>query len=361
MAVSDVSLGFGSPQIAAFLRSLQHFYGPAAEVILFEPDEPQKPSRQSFFPTVDIRRVSTAFHPHTGIGRVEYLTQVAPVVNRLHPDVLVLFCTYTLPVLFHLHSRPPFVIFYALESAALYGKFDIQMNRSIGSLVDLIIYPEENRAARDIAISGYRAIPFVTIYNCSDSHQSRTPLSPRDRNGRVLYQGTIDFERTHGSYYLNPKLQDLPIDLFGPITGSDGSDLEARLGSLSGQVRYRGFIDAATLSAFRPNYLFSIVIWNPINENTLYACPNKFFESIADGVPPITAPHPQCDELVRRYGCGIVMADWTFESFLQAIEDGLRMRGSDLYEEMVSNCQRATMQELNWNAQFDRIKPFLRR
>ena len=74
-------------------------------------------------------------------------------MEQLQPDILVVFCTYAIPVLFKLKIRPRFVIYYAVELTSSYGRIDIDMGRNLDGLVDLVIYPEENRAVgvyRDI-------------------------------------------------------------------------------------------------------------------------------------------------------------------------------------------------------------------
>ena len=45
--VSDASLGYGSPQIPAFTRSLSEHYGLPA--VILEPDTPGKPPRGSLY------------------------------------------------------------------------------------------------------------------------------------------------------------------------------------------------------------------------------------------------------------------------------------------------------------------------
>jgi glycosyltransferase involved in cell wall biosynthesis len=121
-----------------------------------------------------------------------------------------------------------------------------------------------------------------------------------------------------------------------------------------------GVVASSELARLRKAYCYSIVAWNPDNENQLYAAPNKFFESIADGIPPIAAPHPQCKLILDRYRCGILMGDWSFDSFTRAIRKAMDMLGTLDWEDMVSNCGRAVAAELTWDAQFDRLKQYLK-
>ncbi len=361
VGVSDVGIGYGSPIIPFFMNSVVDYYGDA-EGVLIEPDQPEAPPRHSSFPTLSIKRILTTFHPHNEPGgRIEYIYRVAEEVKRIRPDILVIFCTYSLPVLFKLHPRPPFVIYYAIELTSPYGQFDIVMGRHINSLVDLIIYPEENRAVIDAQLCGFRDVPIVILFNCANSlEDSFNILSPEARNGRILYAGTIDIIQTCFDYFLHEKMQHIAVDLFGKPSGIYKEKTQHALSNLKGAVRYLGYVDGQQLRELRKAYCYSIIIWRPLDDNHFYACPNKFFEAIADGVPPITAPHPQCKMLVNRYKCGIVMRDWSFDAFYEALQQGVKIYGTTHYAEMVENCRKAVIQELNWEKQFEKINPYLK-
>ncbi|MDF9407901.1 glycosyltransferase [Pelotomaculum isophthalicicum JI] len=359
LGVSDVSVGYGSPQILSFMKSLSEYIG-HAESVLLEPDQPEKPPVENLIAEINVKRIYTTFHPHSSPGRVEYISNSTKKINKFKPDILVIFCTYSLPVLLKISYRPRYVIYYAIESTSAYGMFDIELNRRIDKLVDLIIYPEENRAKRDIELRGYKNIPSVILYNCANHDYEFSPLPSDQRNGRILYAGTIDRDLTFADYYLNNKVQDYPIDLYGLIGGDNQQILTESFFKLCGAERYLGYVENIVLARLRKNYAYSIVMWNPINDNFLYAAPNKFFESIFDCVPPIVAPHPQCKELVNRYKCGIVMDRWDYDSFCRSIEQALRIYGTLEYETMVGNCRKAIVKELNWEKQFEKIERFLR-
>lgn len=121
---------------------------------------------------------------------------------------------------------------------------------------------------------------------------------------------------------------------------------------------YRGVLDAIELAEVRKRYAYSAVAWNPDNENHLYAAPTKFFEAIADGVPPVAAPHPQCRLIRDRYRCGILMAYWSFDSFLKALRKAVNIHGAPEWQEMVANCARVAS-ELNWEVQFEKLRAVL--
>jgi glycosyltransferase involved in cell wall biosynthesis len=358
VGVSDVSIGFGSPQIIAMMRSLLHRYG-ESEGLIIEPDQPNIEPYEDPDKKINVLRVETAFQPYSNVGRREYCISAAKKINEIQPDVLVIFCTFTLPVLFRLRDKPRLVIYYHLEYAPVYGQFDIQMNKSINKYVDLIIHPEENRAQRDMRECGYKDAPFVIAYNAVGMRDNIQITPPRERNGKILYQGSINSRLTFPDYFTNKQLANIQIDLYGNISGEDRFEIEATFMNLRNDVKYHGYIDSQKLAKIRKQYAYSIVMWNPVDENFLYACPNKFFESIFDGVPPIAAPHPQCKAIIEQFGCGIVMRDWSFDAFRGALEIAQDLYGTPEYDQMVENCRQAALAELNWETQFAKIEKHL--
>lgn len=359
--VSDVSVGYGSPQVIAFMKSIADFYG--ASAVVFEPDESNRPNLLRSVPAGEVRfeRIATTWHPHNHqAGRIEYIISVARRLNKFRPSLLVVFCTYSLPVLFKLKFKPNFVIYYAIESILPYGAFDIEMNCYLSGLVDLIIFPEENRAILDTARCGFHGIPKIILYNCTNSTSEQLGWIPPDtRNGRIIYAGTIDRYQTFAEYFLRDKMASIPLDVFGTVSGWDQPS--SFINKLPSSIRFGGHLDSGSLRQLRKYYSYSLIMWNPTNENQLYAAPNKFFESIADGLPPIVAPHPQCRMLVQRYKCGIIMEDWSFRAFYKALKQALKIYGTEMYKRMVEGCRRALEMELNWETQFKKVIPFLKR
>lgn len=356
--VSDVCLGYGSPQITDLVVGLCEYYG--ADSLVVEPHRAELPPRHNALPRLRIRRTKNVFSPYSDPGRVEYVLEAASIIREYQPDLLVVACTFCLPVLFKLRKRPRFVIYYSYESIPFYGPFDVEMNRHLEGMVDLVIFSEENRAVREVGRFGFKGAAKAILYNCPNVDDLH-PTPPGSRNGRIIYFGTIDPVMTLADYYTEPGVQKFPIDLYGPIRAGSDWDRQRFLDKLGGQIRYCGQLDRRELESVRKQYAYSLVIWNPSVENQLYAAPNKFFESIADGIPPIAAPHPQCKMVIERYGCGLLISDWSLTEFCRALERALRMYGGTKWREMVGNCERAARRELNWRHQFEKLKPHLAR
>ena len=356
VGVSDVSVGYGSPQIPRLMRSLARHYG--CEALILEPDQTDKRPLDLSADGCRIERVTTTTHPHCELGRRQFIAAAARRINELRPDFLVLFCTFTLPVLSRLRYRPRTTIYHSLESIPAYGPLDVELNHHHANKLDLVIFPEENRARLDGQRTGLLRRPLAIAYNvCNERVFEPSPIA--DRRPRFLYTGTLNRDQTLAEYFLRPELADIGIDLFGQTTGRDSEALRASLGSLSGSVRYHGYVPGATLGDLRRRYAFSIVMWAPTNENQHFAAPNKFFDAIAEGIPPVAAPHPQCKQIIERYRCGILMEDWSFAAFHAALQRASVLFGTPHYERMVVNCGRAVECELNWPAQFGKIKRLL--
>lgn len=354
--VSDVSVGFGSPQIPSLARSLGRHY--AAPVTVYEPDQSGRPPRLREPNDFRVVRITTDVSPHTTPGRIEYVLNTADELNRACPEILVLCCSFTLPVLGKLRYRPKSVIYVLLEMVAPYGRFDVAMNRHFASRIDVVVFPNEQRAQLDGQRCGFLHKPMAVVYNVNDASPS-PPISPQRRVRRLFYGGAINSRQGLADYFLHPEARDVPLDLFGDVTGPDRADLLQRLRTSSSEPRYQGFVDAAALAELRRRYAYALVMYRPDTEQTHHAAPNKFFEAIADGVPPIVAPHPQCKLLVERYRCGIVMRDWSFEAFRDAVAEALRDFGTPRYRNLVRNCARAVRAELNWPAQFGKLQRIL--
>ncbi len=356
--VSDVCLGYGSAQIVYLVESLLQVY-PGAESLIVEPAVPGQSPRHNRFPTFRIRRATTRFAPYSECGRTEYMLAASRLMNDWAPDLLLICCTFTLPVLFKLTKRPAQVIYFSYESIPHYGEFDVEMNRWLNGLIDVVIFPEENRAALEIGRFGFGDTPALVLYNCPKRHD-RPALPKSLRNGRFLYSGTIDRTETLAEYFTIPEVQTYPIDLYGPIRGSEKERSEFR-SQVQGRVRYHGMVDRESIEQIRRGYAYSLVMWNPHTENQLYAAPNKFFESIADGVPPLSAPHAQCKLLTERYQCGLLLNDWSESALVAGLQSATRIYGTGQWEAMVRRCETAFRQELNWECQFEKLKVHLTR
>lgn len=359
VAVSDVSLGFGSTQIPAFMQFLLKTYKNSCGLVI-EPDQPEKPYIKDRYKEFKIERVHTHSPCYKNTGRIEYMELATKIVEREKPDILVIFCTFTLPVLFKLKEKPKFVIYYNIEMAAAYGAQDQRLNKQLKDRVDLFIYPEANRERLDIEKYGDRNAPSVIVYNCANERKKTGSIPIEKRNGKFIYQGTLDAINTNANYLMGSHLEGHSIDIYGNFVGNQIEHLSNGFAKLNGSVRYFGYVENKILAEIRKKYAYGIIMWAPVNENQKYAAPNKFFESIADGVVPIATPHPQCKEIIEKYDCGILIKDWSYEEFCRTIDEAAKIYGTNRYRKLVENCRIAVEKELNWDTQMEKVQKYLK-
>jgi glycosyltransferase involved in cell wall biosynthesis len=354
-AVFDTSVGYGSPQLEYLTTSLAQFYR-ADECWLIEPDVKGKRGlleREG----LKIRRTATRMPAHGELHHIDYNIQNHRWLRDYDPDIVIVTSGSSLPAVLRLPRKPPLVIYYMLENIeyqrSASGGSLIQLNRMFHPWIDLICVPEIDRAGFDLKWLGWETVPTLELLNVSLERFSR-PRAASDF--RILHAGSI-CEDTLSHYLADASKLAIKVDAFGILATQAMRDLFVGLSGSS--VAYRGVLTMSDLDAIYNDYAYSLVMWRPSNINQIYASPNKFFQSIARGVPPIAAPHPQCARIIRKYGCGILMEDWTPAAFTAALLRAQDLYGSSAYEAMVERCRAATEAELNWPAQFAKVEAFL--
>lgn len=353
VVLSDVSVGYGTPQILSIARSMASFYG--AQVTLLEPDQPERPPLPSLrSEPISIQRLYTATHPYTVSGRTEYALAAARHLDAIKPDVLIFSSFLGVPALLVMEHRPKTVIYYGLEHTDGERANDCALFRSVSSKIDAALFCEENRAVLDRSRLGLEGKLTAIVYNGSEYDPQ--VVAPDQRNGRFFYGGLIHPQLTHGDYFLGGGLDDYPIDLHGILDGYSNKDqLLAVLRDRKTAVSYRGYVPSGLpYLTMLSDYNFSLVFWAPVKESFKFAAPNKFFDAIAAGVPPIVAPHPLCEKIVRRYGLGLVMDGWTLSDVRRSLAYARSLVGTSAYECMVHACAEAH-HDLKWSTQFQKV------
>lgn len=286
-------------------------------------------------------------------------------LDTFQPDLLV--CTHFtyFEALLRARHRPQFLIYYCFElpggsdGSELKSKHWEEHNL-LRSHVNLAIFSERNRRDYYNRLFDFADVPSIVLYNTQPLAQ-KSPVSMQSRNGKILIQGALSARRNYIDYLVRRRRPVPAFDVFGLLQEHDPAKEILTDQSLAEQhgFSYQGFLDNRSLAALRPYYSYLYVAWHPSTFDTLYACPNKFFEAIADGVPPIAAPHPQCQEIIERYDCGILLKDWSLTAFEQGLEEAEKIFGTSRYEQLVANCRLAHEQELCWEKQFEQVKRYL--
>jgi hypothetical protein len=357
VAVCDTSFGFGTPQLEQLIESLSRYYK-ASETWLLEPDTKGKPRLVSR-PGLKYLRIATRLPPHFDVHQIDYNLQIAQFLNKHPPDLLVITTANLLPAVLRSNCRPAMIIYYMLESLdyqiKVGGEDLLILHHLARNQIDLICVPEQSRASFDLERLQWEEKPVIELFNVSSDsyHGSQTRAEMK-----IIHAGSLS-EQTLCQYFSDPRFDTCPIDVFGICDSPTIRNMFDELLSRGSRVRYGGRLSSEELERIYGRFAYALVMWKPSDLNQILASPNKLFQSIAHGVPPIVAPHPQCVEIIRTYGCGLIMDDWSVDSLLEVIRRAQHLFNTEKYHEMVYNCQAAVEHQLNWPDQFAKLIPFL--
>lgn len=330
-----------------------------AKGILLEPDEIARPPipadpRWSF----DLMRCTSIAEDFSRSWMNDYMLTAAETINKIKPDILILFGSGAFPTLLILRHKPKKIMYHATEFISAANPRSIKAHRVAMHSVDLMTAPEVNRLNIDLENLGTKPQHIAPIMNCADVAQPNPILkkSADRRNGHFLFYGTLDRQRAFANYFWHPLIRPFKLDISGRIADRDPDAVMLGLQS-NPNCRYLGVLSAQQLNAHRQDCAWSLVWWNPeVNAGAYYLCSNRFFTSIQAGLPPICGPHPQCVTFVERYDCGLIMKDWSVESLQATMNYAASIYGTPRYAELVANCARAS-QDLNWATQYSQIEP----
>jgi hypothetical protein len=133
---------------------------------------------------------------------------------------------------------------------------------------------------------------------------------------RVLHHGAAQPRRGLEEML---RLVDLLDDRFSVdfVLAEDSSGYRDRLVARSKgnpKVRFPAPVPMRDLVRTANGYDIGLYLLPPTNFNQLYALPNKFFEFIQGRLAVAVGPSPEMAGLVRRYGCGVVAAEFSPEA-----------------------------------------------
>ncbi len=360
IGVSDVVIGYGSPQINMLFRDISDYYGTRGQLLqpsFFGDDiKFNKQKTDKYF----VKTVYIDSGAYSRVGRIDYIIKCADIINKNKPKILIIYCTYSIPVILKLKYKPDKIIYYCLELISCYGKGDVMLNNILQEKIDLLIFPEKNRMLSDVKECHFKDHNrWVNVYNASTYLKDSCSISSEQRNGKFLYAGKLSYA-TLSDFFWHSGVKKYSIDIYGSIAKDIEYEFLTRVcGENNKTIKYNKFINNSELCALRPQYSFSLILWKGDNLNGYYCAPNKLFESLAYGVPIIATPNPQCIEIIERYQCGIYMKEWTITSFLEALSEAQAMLNTSKYSTMVDNCLDAFKKDLSWDAQFEVIKRHL--
>lgn len=360
LVLSDVTVGYAVPQMILMARGIGELLD--ADVTLVEPDMKGR-LELCDAEGIEFRRISTRNPAHDLVFHVEYARAMRAIYREIKPDVLVVFNAAVLPPLLLEPHLPKAVIYYMLESIdhqlVVGGQHFFDLNRMASDLIDIVVVPERRRYAVDAARLGWQDKPFLEVLNIGSDVTPRQSLPDRCR---FLFAGTLN-RHTCLDWLSDERTSHLDIDIAGPCDNQESRDLVADFlsGARGGaQRRYLGLLSHKNLLSRLDDYAYRLVFWNASDINTLYASPNKFFESISYCLPPISTPHPQMLEINRQYRCSILSSNFSRDAVIDAMLDAERIFHSDGYLKLLRGCVAASYDALQWPVQFAGVAQFLR-
>lgn len=357
LCLSDVAPGYGSPQLQHLAHSLGELLGDG-EIMLVCPDEKGRKLSAPLYDNIELNRVVTFMPPYDDMFIVEYNRAIVDVIRAWKPTVIIASHGWVLPAVMRCEDMDFRLIYYMLESLAHQergmGPWARDLNADGFERADIILTPERRRLETDVATLGVLPRKYLEIYNVAPSVIQR-PVPAGDRTPAILVAGAIGERALTGHIAAAPPK--LAFNIAGPAKTDAARELLGELAQREATA-YWGMLPAAEVVDLRSAHAYSLVMWAPNDINQLYASPNKFFESIAAGTPPICAPHPQCVEVIKKYDCGILMDDWSVAAFVRAVTEAMSIFETDAerYQALIDNCLQAAHEELSWHKQFNKFR-----
>jgi glycosyltransferase involved in cell wall biosynthesis len=93
---------------------------------------------------------------------------------------------------------------------------------------------------------------------------------------------------------------------------------------LKGRVRFAGMVAPDQLLNYTAGANAGLLLMEPESLNNYFTLPQKFFQYIAAGTPPIAADRPELRRLVRNDNLGLVLKDGATQDDVRAIDDFLQ-------------------------------------
>ena len=187
---------------------------------------------------------------------------------------------------------------------------------------------------------------------------AKVPIRAIGHKPRVLYAGRLwrytlapmffEFVRKYHQRY--------NIEIFG----SPDEDCIATYGEIRKLpgVTCHGFAPRSELEAALLRSDASIIMWDPFNFENFglrYCAPNKFFESIAFGVPVACSPNPPMRDWLAQYRVGELIVPLSADGIHQTLK---RLTTPGSYEIYQQSCRQAF--DCEWNLE-DQLAPVLQR
>lgn len=348
-----MSVGYGSPEVAAIMHDLGR--RDDTDAVLLEPDEADRPPLDANPDwAFNLQRISADGIPSQTLSWTRHFQAAArKEIQRIKPDILIIFGGSVFGTLALLDPLPPTIIYHAYEQIADLHAETLQAHKLFLEDVDLVMTPSLSRLAYDCQILGTWPKTVHGLRNVADvAYPVETPrVSASDKLKHFIWCGNLSRKRTFADFFLGKPAEDFPLQMYGRVSNEEGDDLNECV-SAAPHLTHYGIVAAGELSAAVARAAFSLVWWNPQNSVGHYhLASNRFYTALQLGTPSICGPHPQCIEINKRYDCAIIMENWTPEAYITASRRATDMLGTSAYDNLLQNCADARHDGVNWPSQ----------
>ena len=256
-----------------------------------------------------------------------------------------------------LDYRPQTIIYHAYEQVEDLPAEEKMAHKLFLPDVDLVITPEIRRLIRDCQHLDVWPQSICEIYNVADNEYPKgiEHVSIDEKRLNFFWAGSLSRKQTFANYFFSDHAASFKFEMYGRKAESDSKFFEEKLKMVS-NVKHYGIVSGQTLNRQRALSAYAVMWWNPLfSSGHYYLASNRFFTAIQALTPPICGPHPQCLEIQEKYGCAIIMEDWTEQAMYKAMKYATDIFDTPAYRELVQQCSIATQTELNWSSQFEKI------
>lgn len=206
---------------------------------------------------------------------------------------------------------------------------------------------------------GLTSDKFILLRNLPHKTESIKPLDLKAKYGFpagtlvLIYQGVI--LKGRGLPVLLQALKKL--DNCCLVIMGDGEmrgELEKMVEreNLNTRVVFTGTIPQEKILSYTAGADIGCTLIENISKSYYYALPNKMFEYIAAGIPVLASNLPQMMQIIDKYGVG----KYADPEDLDAVVAAIMELSDSASRAIISENARKAYEELNWEAEFDRVK-----
>lgn len=214
---------------------------------------------------------------------------------------------------------------------------------------DILIAPEKNRL--EIAKNKYpNTANHLVVYNSPPiQKEEKVVRSLKTKKPVVLYQGQINWYTMADELFetISHSHQEFNYVLAGPCDEQYRSSLNELIAQK--WVTYHGWLKRDELNDLRNSAHIGLVLWKSVNLATRFACPNKLYEYIADGLPVVFTPNESLENYHKVYKIGEMMNDFSSNSLLNSLRK--IVSSPEIYRQISARNLNNYQSELNWDYQ----------